>query len=270
MSHHIIEARDLSYTYPDGTPGLNNVSFRITHGESVALVGANGAGKSTLLLHLNGCLLPSNGTIVVGGIQLSRDTLRAVRRSVGMVFQNADDQLFMPTVFEDVAFGLRNLGVNELDLERRVMEALKTVGAEHLAGRPPYKLSYGEKRLSAIATVLVMSPDILVMDEPSSSLDPRARARLIGLLKTFQHTKIIATHDLDLALDLCERTIVIHRGRVTADGATGEIFNNTALLHECGLEIPLRMQKCPEPLKPKSANTTADHGHPHPGSTRHE
>ena len=245
MSHHIVEATDLRYTYPDGTPGLEGVSFRITHGESVAIVGANGAGKSTLLLHLNGCILPVQGTISIGGTLVSRNTLGSVRRTVGMVFQNADDQLFMPTVFEDVAFGLRNMGIKESEIGHRVAEALNTVGAGHLAGRPPYKLSQGEKRLSAIATVLVMSPDILVMDEPSSSLDPKARSRLIELLKTFRHTKIFATHDLDLALDLCERTIVIHKGRVAADGGTGDIFNNTALLYESGLEKPLRMQKCP-------------------------
>lgn len=265
MSHHIVEAAGLRYTYPDGTPGIEGVSFRITHGESVALVGENGAGKSTLLLHLNGCILPSQGTLVIGGTPLSRNTLGVVRRSVGMVFQNADDQLFMPTVFEDVAFGLRNLGVTEPEIERRTAEALEIVGAGHLAGRPPYKLSQGEKRLASIATVLVMSPDILVMDEPSSSLDPRARSRLITLLKSFKHTKIIATHDLDLAFDLCERTIVIHRGHITADGSTGEIFTNTDLLHESGLEKPLRMQECPQPLPVKPSHAVSDHTHSHPG-----
>jgi len=244
MSHHIIEARDLRYTYPDGTLGIDGVSFRITHGESVAIVGANGAGKSTLLLHLCGCILPAQGTLSIGGTLLSKGTVASARRAVGIIFQNSDDQLFMPTVFEDVAFGMRNMGMGETEIEDKVSEALDTVGIGHLARRPPYKLSQGEKRLACIATVLAVLPDILVMDEPSSSLDPRARANLIELLKTFRHTKIIATHDLDLAYDLCERTIVMHRGKITAEGSTGDIFNNTSLLRESGLEKPLRMQQC--------------------------
>jgi cobalt/nickel transport system ATP-binding protein len=245
MSHHIVEAQDLSYTYPDGTPGIQGVSFRITHGESVAVVGSNGAGKSTLLLHLNGYLLPTRGTLRIGDYPLSKANLKAVRRTVGMVFQDPDDQLFMPTVFDDVAFGPLNLGLPPEEVEDVVMRALETVGASHLKARPPYRLSGGEKRSVAIATVLSMSPDILVMDEPTSGLDPRARRRLIELLKTFQHTKVIATHDLDMAVDLCERTIVLHEGAVTADGPTRELLQDQALLAESGLEKPLQMQNCP-------------------------
>lgn len=245
MSHHIIEAQDLHFTYPDGTVGLDGVSFRISHGESVALVGENGAGKSTLLLHLNGYLSAAQGTVRIGDSLLTQKSLNVVRRTVGMVFQNPDDQLFMPTVFDDVAFGPLNLGFAQDEVERKVTEALKTVGVEHLRKRPPYKLSQGEKRSVSIATVLAMSPDILVMDEPTSSLDPQSRRRLIELLKTFHHSKIIATHDLDMAMDLCERTIVIHQGRVVADGPTQKIFQNETLLHDSGLEKPLRMQNCP-------------------------
>jgi len=245
MSHHIVEAGDLHYIYPDGTVGLNGVSFRITHGESVALVGENGAGKSTLLLHMNGYLSATQGGMRIGDFLVSPASLNTVRRSVGMVFQNSDDQLFMPTVFEDVAFGPMNLGLEKEELERKVMEALDTVGAAHLKNRPPYRLSQGEKRSVAIATVLAMSPDILVMDEPTSSLDPTSRVRLIELLKTFSHTKIIATHDLDMAMDLCERTIVLHQGRITADGPTMQLFQDEALLHGSNLEKPLRMQGCP-------------------------
>jgi len=245
MSHHIVEAADLHYIYPDGTVGLNGVSFRITHGESVALVGENGAGKSTLLLHMNGYLIATQGKMRVGDFLVSKATLNTVRRSVGMVFQNSDDQLFMPSVFEDVAFGPMNFGLEKEELERKVMEALETVGAAHLKNRPPYRLSQGEKRAVAIASVLAMSPDILVMDEPTSSLDPQSRRRLIELLKTFQHTKIIATHDLDMAMDLCERTIMLHQGRVTADGPTVELMQNKELLHGSRLEKPLRMQGCP-------------------------
>ncbi|HJX34417.1 MAG TPA: ABC transporter ATP-binding protein, partial [Desulfatiglandales bacterium] len=245
------------YTYPDGTVGLNGVSFRITHGESVALVGENGAGKSTLLLHMNGYLSATQGRMRIGDYFVSPGSLNTVRRSVGMVFQNSDDQLFMPTVFEDVAFGPMNLGLEREELEHKVMEALETVGAAHLKHRPPYRLSHGEKRSVAIATVLAMSPDILVMDEPTSSLDPMSRMHLIELLKTFHHTKIIATHDLDMAMDLCERAIVLHQGRITGDGPTTELFQDEKLLHGSSLERPLRMQGCPICGLPESGKEEA-------------
>jgi len=242
MSHHIVEIRDLEFTYPDGTPALNGVSFRITHGESVAIVGANGAGKSTLLLHLNGYHAPTDGDIRIGDFPLTKENLRNVRRTVGMVFQDPDDQLFMPTVYDDVAFGPMNIGLTPEAVDERVVSALSTVGASHLRDRPPYRLSGGEKRAVSIATVLSMSPDILVMDEPTSNLDPKARRQLIELLQTFEHTKIIATHDLDMVLDLCERTIVMHNGAITADGPTFRLFQDQALLEQSHLEKPLRMQ----------------------------
>ncbi len=242
MSHHIVEVRDLKYAYPDGTTALDGVSFRILHGESVALVGANGAGKSTLLQHLNGCLAPAGGQVRIGDSPLAPATLAEVRRTVGMVFQDPDDQLFMPTVEDDVAFGPLNLGLPMLEVAQRVVESLDTVGCLDLATRPPYRLSGGEKRAVAIATVLAMRPSILVLDEPSSNLDPRARRQFIDMLRTFTHTKIIATHDLDMVLDLCERTIVLHRGRVLADGPTLDIFTDDALLRQGRLERPLCMQ----------------------------
>jgi cobalt/nickel transport system ATP-binding protein len=245
MSHHIVEVRNLRHVYPDGTIALNDVSFRITHGESVAVIGANGAGKSTLLQHLNGYLEATSGDIRIGDTPLTRATLPDIRRTVGMVFQDPDDQLFMPTVFDDVAFGPLNLGLSEEFVERRVTEALDLVGAGHLKGKPPYHLSSGEKRRAAIATILAMSPDILVMDEPTSGLDPFARRQLMALLREFRHTKIFTSHDLDMVLELCERTIVLHAGVVRADGPTGEIFSNDALLAECCLEKPFSMQNCP-------------------------
>jgi cobalt/nickel transport system ATP-binding protein len=245
MSHHLVAVEDLSYHYPDGTPALRGISFRISHGESVAIVGANGAGKSTLLMHLNGSLTPGAGTVLIGDCPLTRKTLPMVRRTVGMVFQDSDDQLFMPTVFDDVAFGPVNLGLSPEAVQARVLDALQRVGAEQLRDRPPYRLSGGEKRAVAIAAVLAMAPQVLVMDEPSTGLDPRARRQLIGQLAGFQHTKIIASHDLDLVLDLCQRTIVIHGGRVRADGPTREIFSNGELLENCHLEKPLRLQGCP-------------------------
>ncbi|HOW88961.1 MAG TPA: ABC transporter ATP-binding protein [Elusimicrobiales bacterium] len=238
MNRPIIEAKELCYTYPDGTAALKDISFRIAQGGSVALVGENGAGKSSLLQHFTGCLLPSAGTLSIKGTMVEGKNLKAVRRAVGMLFQNPDDQLFMPTVFDDVAFGLLNTGTPENELETRVMEALGTVGAAHLRARPPYRLSQGEKRAVAIAGVLAMGPDILVMDEPTSGLDPGSRRRLIRLLKTFGHTKVIATHDMDFALETCERAMVIHRGRISADGPARVIFSDKALLERASLEPP--------------------------------
>jgi len=245
VSHHTISVRGLGFSYPDGTRALEDVSFEVGHGEAIAVVGANGAGKSTLLMHLNGLLSPSEGEVRIGGTPVTRSTLKDIRRTVGMVFQDPDDQLFMPSVFEDVAFGPMNLGLPADDVAARADEALRRVGAAHLKERPPYRLSGGEKRAAAIATVLAMEPNMLVMDEPSSGLDPQARRRLIELLASFEHTRIVATHDLDLAAALCERTIVMSAGRVTADGPTREVFSDDGLLAASGLERPLGMQACP-------------------------
>jgi len=245
MSHHIVEVKDLHHVYPDGTVALRGISFRITHGESVALIGANGAGKSTLLLHLNGYLVPTSGGIRIGDSPLTKATLPEIRRTVGMVFQDPDDQLFMPTVYDDVAFGPLNLGLAGQEVEERVNEALERVGSAHLRNKPPYHLSGGEKKRVAIATVLSMSPDILVMDEPTNGLDPFARRQLMALLRDFHHTKIFTSHDLDMVRELCERTIVLHDGEVRADGPTMEIFRDDDLLAQCRLERPLSMQGCP-------------------------
>ena len=245
MSHHIVEVKNLQHIYSDGTIALRDISFRITHGESVAIIGANGAGKSTLVQHLNGYLEPTGGDIRIGDTPLSKGTLPDIRRTVGMVFQDPDDQLFMPTVFDDVAFGPFNLGLSVAEVEQRVMEVLEQVGASHLRAKPPYHLSGGEKKRVAIATVLAMSPDILVMDEPTSGLDPFARRQLMALLHDFHHTKIFTSHDLDMVLDICGRTIILHEGLVKADGPTREIFQDEALLSSCRLEKPLSMQGCP-------------------------
>jgi len=238
MSHHIVEARSLSYRYPDGTAALNGVNFRITHGESVAIVGANGAGKSTLLHHLCAAVLPEQGEVRIGDFPITRKRLDEVRRTVGMVFQNSDDQLFMPTVFDDVAFGPVNCGLPEGEIEERV-------GAAHLRDRPASRLSAGEKRAVAIASVLSYLPDVLLLDEPTSDLDPQARRRVIELLDSFEHTKIIATHDLDMVLEICDRTIVLAGGEVKADGDSLEIFSDLELLAENSLEQPLSMSNCP-------------------------
>jgi cobalt/nickel transport system ATP-binding protein len=239
---HCLEARDLSYTYPDGHPALHAISFCLQPGESVGIIGGNGAGKSTLLLHLNGVLTPTRGGVLVDGIPISAATLARVRRSVGMVFQDPDDQLFMPTVLEDVSFGPANMGLPAPEVHAAALAALETVGASHLADRPPRRLSGGEKRAVAIAGVLAMAPSVLVMDEPSDGLDPAARRRLINLLRGLVQTRIIATHDLDLVLDLCSRVLVMHDGRLQADGAPLAIFSDRDLLERCHLELPLSRQ----------------------------
>lgn len=245
MSHHYLRFDDVHYRYPNGCEALCGVSFCITHGEKVALVGANGAGKSTLLLHTNGLLIPSQGEVVMGGIKLTRRTLPLVRQSVGLVFQDSDNQLFMPTVEEDVAFGPSNMRLEPEEIRRRVTEALDAVGALHLRGASPFRLSGGQKKRVAIATVLSMEPSVLVMDEPTSNLDPRARRQIIDLIRRFGHTTLIATHDMEMVLDLCDRTIVMKQGRIVADGSTRHVFGDLALLEECGLEQPceLRMKR---------------------------
>ena len=245
MSHHYLRFDDVHYRYPNGYEALCGVSFCITHGEKVALVGANGAGKSTLLLHTNGLLIPSQGEVVMGGIKLTCRTLPLVRQSVGLVFQDSDNQLFMPTVEEDVAFGPSNMRLEPEEIRRRVTEALDAVGALHLRGASPFRLSGGQKKRVAIATVLSMEPSVLVMDEPTSNLDPRARRQIIDLIRRFGHTTLIATHDMEMVLDLCDRTIVMKQGRIVADGSTRHVFGDLALLEECGLEQPceLRMKR---------------------------
>ena len=238
MSHHSIEIQDLHFSYPDGHKALNGLSFGTHHGESVALIGANGAGKSTLLLLMMGVLFAQQGSIRISGIPVTKKTLPLIRRSAGMVFQNTDDQLFMNSVEEDVAFGPLNMQLDDEEISQRVQSALEATGITHLRSRSTLKLSEGEKRSAAIATVLSMHPDILVMDEPTSFLDPRARRRLIEMLNGFDHTKIITSHDLEMVREVCTRVIVLNDGQVAADGAAEKILANAALMEHCGLEVP--------------------------------
>jgi len=242
MSHHIVELKDVHFRYPDGTEALRGLSFRIVHGESVGIAGANGMGKTTLLLNLSGHLIPTKGEIAIGEVTLVKQTKQEIRKKVGFVFQRTDDQLFMPTVYEDVAFGPINLGLTQDKVEEKVSHALEMVGCLHLRNRPPHRLSEGQKRAVAIATVMAMDPDILVMDEPASNLDPKSRRHLINLLRGFEHTKIIASHDLDLIMDVCERCIIVREGKVVADGPTEQILSNETLLKENSLELPLSRQ----------------------------
>jgi cobalt/nickel transport system ATP-binding protein len=232
----IVAVKNLSFGYPDGQPALNNVNLTIYRGESVALVGPNGAGKSTLILHFNG-VLRSNGHIRLLGKPIDGKNLKWVRSRVGLVFQNPDDQLFSPTVFDDVAFGPVNMGYSNDEVRRAVTNALEMVGMEGFEKRSPHHLSVGEKKRIAIATVLSMSPEILVIDEPSSNLDPRGKWDLIGVLDSLPVTRVIVSHDLELVEALCQRVVILDKGQVVADGLTKDILADKKLLADHGLAM---------------------------------
>ncbi len=243
MSHLKIELENVSFAYNTGDPVINDLTLTIEQGESVGIIGANGAGKSTLLQLLVGLLIPQQGRIVVGHTPLTPKTLSWIRERIGLVFQDPDDQLFMPTIAEDVAFGPRNRGLDEQTVSQLVKNALAIVGLSDLADRPPYKLSGGEKKAASLATVLAMEPDVLVLDEPTASLDPRARRQVINLLKQFEHTRLITSHDLDLILDVCDRTIVLQNGKILADGPSSQVLTDEKLMIAAGLELPMRLQR---------------------------
>ncbi len=235
---NVLEVCDLQFAYHDGHEALRGVSFALGAGEKVALVGPNGAGKSTLMLHLNGILTSRNGDVIVGGNRLTRDNLPATRAMVGLVFQNPDDQLFSPTVFEDVAFGPLHMGLPKEEVIARVEAALNAVRMANYRDRLSHHLSVGEKKRIAIATVLSMDPQILVLDEPSAGLDPRARRTLINLLRDLPITMLVSTHDMKLVEELFPRTIVMDEGRIVGDGLTKEILADEKFLNAHGLEKP--------------------------------
>ncbi|MBW1604428.1 ABC transporter ATP-binding protein [Streptomyces sp. JJ66] len=233
-----LEVSGLAYAYPDGHQALFGVDLTIGRGERVALLGPNGAGKTTLALHLNGILTAGAGHVRVGGLPVERAHLAEIRRRVGIVFQDPDDQLFMPTVREDVAFGPAAAGLRGAELDARVHEALTTVGMADAADRPPHHLSFGQRRRVAVATVLAMRPEILVLDEPSSNLDPAARRELADLLRSLDLTVLMVTHDLPYALELCPRSVVLSDGVIAADGPTPKLLCDADLLHAHRLELP--------------------------------
>jgi cobalt transport protein ATP-binding subunit len=224
----------LSYSYPDGTKALDGIGFSMHRGEKVAVLGANGAGKSTFMLHLNG-VLQGSGEIVVDGIRLERKTLRQIRQKVGLVFQNPDDQLFCPTVFDDVAFGPQNMGLPKEEVEQRVRVALTQVGLPGFEKRSPFHLSTGEKKRVALATVLSMDSELIVLDEPTTNLDPKGRREIIGLLAGINRSMILVTHDFDMAESLCQRAIVMSRGKIVANGETKAITGDENLMQKFGL-----------------------------------
>ena len=238
MSTPIIEIEGLSYRYPDGTVALDDVDLHIHEGERVALLGPNGAGKTTLILHMNGIHLPQTGRVAVSGSLVTEDNLPGIRRRVGIVFQDPDDQLFMPTVQQDVAFGPANLGLVGTELDERVAAALASVEVADLADRPPNHLSFGQKRRVAIAGVMAMKPEILILDEPTSNLDPASRNDLTGILDGLDVTRLIVTHDLLYALEVCERSLIIDAGRIVADGPTLDILADADLLAAHRLALP--------------------------------
>jgi len=231
-----IEIEDLDYSYPDGHVALRGISLCVGPGERIAIVGPNGAGKSTLMLHLNG-ILRGDGHVRVGDFDVSEDNLRKVRAVVGIVFQHPDDQLFSPTVFEDVAFGPIYMGLPEDEVRQRVISSLRQMGVEAYADRVSHHLSLGEKKRIAIATVLAMDPQVLVLDEPSAGLDPRSRRTLIQLLDQLDPTMLISSHDLRMVKELCPRTVILDEGEVVADGPTSDLLNDEALLDAHGLEL---------------------------------
>jgi len=227
--------KNLSFSYPDGRSALRDVSLQINDCEKVALVGPNGAGKSTLMLHLNG-ILNGEGQVQVAGMPLTKSNLPVIRAKVGLVFQNPDDQLFSPTVFEDVAFGPLHMGLAEDEVRARVARALEQVGMSAYADRLSHHLSVGEKKRVAIATVLSMDPEILILDEPSAGLDPRARRALINQLRELPITMLVSTHDMRLVNELFPRMLIMDEGRIVADGATDALMDDAALLEAHGLE----------------------------------
>jgi cobalt/nickel transport system ATP-binding protein len=238
VSTPVLDVRGLAYAYPDGHQALYGVDLHVHRGERVALLGPNGAGKTTLVLHLNGILTAGAGSVAVSGMPVAKENLQEIRRRVGVVFQDPDDQLFMPTVRDDVAFGPANLGLRGAGLEQRVMEALDKVGMADFSDRPPHHLSFGQRRRVAVATVLAMQPEILVLDEPSSNLDPASRRELADILRGLDVTVLMVTHDLPYAFELCPRSVVLSDGVIVADGSTYDVLTDDALMAAHRLELP--------------------------------
>ena len=242
MSHHHIICKNVSFAYDKNTEILHDISFTAGHDDAIGLIGANGVGKSTLMRILVGLELEFTGEVTIGEIKLTKKTLPRIREKIGYVFQDSDNQLFMPTVYEDIAFAPRNYGLDPQQVEERVKHALDLIGIEYLRNKQPYKMSGGEKKLAAIATILAMTPDVILMDEPTIALDPKNRRRLINILNSLDHIKIIASHDLDMVLETCNRVILMSDGKIIADGQTREILTDKTLLEANGLELPFCLQ----------------------------
>lgn len=259
MHKAILEAKDLHFAYHDGKHALNGVTLSILHGESVGIIGPNGSGKSTLLMHFNG-LLEGHGEVIVDSMPVRRENLKAIRSIVGWLAQQSDDQLFMPTLFDDVAFGPLNMGLPEAEVRERVEEALHLVNLEHMATRSPHHLSGGEKKAAAIATVLSMRPQVMLMDEPTNNLDHATRRALIELLRQLPVTKVIVSHDLEVIIDLCPRVILLDAGLVVADGPSTEILADEKLMRAHRLETPFSVLLRKERESRVNSREAARHG----------
>lgn len=239
----ILKIENLSFSYDKDTPVLQDINLHAKDGESIGIIGANGIGKSTLMKLLVGLYTNYQGTLVVAGHEVTSKNLNHIREHVGYVFQDSDSQLFLSSVEDDIAFGPRNYGLSEEEVQKRVDDALSFLNIEHLRKKQTYKMSGGEKKLASIATILAMNPDIIIMDEPSIALDPRNRRNLIGILNKIKSLKIITSHDLDFVMDTCERTVLIDEGRIIADGDTNTILKDKDLLTSHGLELPLSLSR---------------------------
>ncbi len=239
----MIELKDVSFSYNNKVQVLSNINFKIKDNESIGIIGANGVGKSTILKLLVGLELGYQGEIAINNLKVEKNNLSEIRQKIGYVFQDSDSQLFMPTIYEDVAFAPKNYGFSKEEVHTRTIEALKSVGIEELKDKPIYHLSGGQKKLASIATVLSMKPDILIFDEPTVALDPKNRRRFIEVLNSLQGMKIVTSHDLDLIYDTCNRTVLIADGKIIKDGLTEEILTNKELLENNGLELPLSLIK---------------------------
>lgn len=237
----VFEIDNICYSYPDGTKALNDLSFSVNEGEKLGIAGANGSGKSTLLMLMMGCLSPADGKIFYEEEKFSKERIRKMRRETGLLFQNPDDQLFLPTVGEDVAFGPRNLNLSEEEVTSRVNMALHFTGIESLCDKAPWKLSGGEKSLAALAGLFAMKPRTLLLDEPTSGLDPKSRRDLINIMGRTEITAVIATHDLDMVMDVCQRLIIMKNGTIVSDGEVPGVLTDRKFMAACGLEIPLSL-----------------------------
>nr|WP_048571189.1 ABC transporter ATP-binding protein [Clostridium cylindrosporum] len=232
----------VTYKYPDDFKAIDEISFSVNVGEKIGIIGVNGAGKSTILQLLTGLFTATEGKIFIDNIEFTKKTLRDIRKKIGFIFQDSDNQLFMNTVYEDIAFGLRSGGLEEYIVKEKVEDIIKQMNIEHLTDKSIYKLSGGQKRMVAIAGILVMNPRILLMDEPTAALDPKSRRILINTLKELPQTNIIATHDLDMIMDLCSRVIILNNGKVVADGIVDNLLRDKELMEKCNLELPLSLQ----------------------------
>lgn len=243
MEKYILDMEKVTYKYPDGYKAIKDISFKVKDGEKVGLIGANGAGKSTILQLIAGLYFCNEGKIVVDNMEVNKKTLKEIRKGLGFVFQESDNQLFMNTVYEDIAFGLRSNKVSEEDININITDILNKLSIDKLKDKEIYKLSGGQKKIASIAGILVMKPKIILMDEPTSSLDPKSRRTVINIINSINKTFIIATHDLDMILDCCEKVIILQDGKVIAEGKSQELLRDKEILEKANLELPLSFQR---------------------------